>query len=195
MNAARGLHFAQPDRHELDGTRSRQEGQRHSGARRLPLQQGSFFVHLGRFYVPLGPLRRRWSTSAGIRERSLCVLLAPPHHDRFTFLLGKDIQGIVQVVAQDVRQPDVVGDEMSSVALEDRVVVHRWCPWARRVRLQVEGLAPVGRIALRHRTPKLRDEPALGHLNEDAVYSEISELFRQQLIVHACIIACRRLSG
>lgn len=56
------------------------------------------------------------------------ILLSPPLHGRWTLLLRKLAPFEVEVVAADVREPGVLRNPLTSVALELRVVIHRRSP-------------------------------------------------------------------
>jgi hypothetical protein len=80
------------------------------------------------------------------------------------------------LVAEHVRKPDVLGDELPTVSFEQGIVVRRGCP-NRPLRMGslLKGAPALVAIALRHLAAEFDDLPTLRHLNEDTTaYSERS---------------------
>ena len=68
---------------------------------------------------------------------------------------------VVHPVTQAVCQSDVAENELPSVLLQDRIVIHRRSPVGRRVRFLLEVFAPLGTEAFVHRADELGDVAAL----------------------------------
>src|SRR5262249_25090005 len=83
---------------------------------------------------------------------------------------------IVHSVAENVREPDVPGVEVSTVSPELGVVIRRWRPIGQRSRSRVEIPPPFVAVAHGHLAAEFDDLSALRHLNENTAFSGRSEL-------------------
>ena len=82
--------------------------------------------------------------------------------------------GVVTPVAESVRQPDVVGGEVTSVLLESRIVVGSRLPIGPpRLRPRFEVPATAGAVALGHLAAHVDQLAVLGELPEDSANPEV----------------------
>jgi voltage-gated potassium channel len=81
---------------------------------------------------------------------------------------------VVSVVAPDVGQSNVLGDEVAARRLKHRVVVVRGRPLGARRRDRIERAAPLVVVALRHLALQGEELAALGHLHEDTLHAELA---------------------
>ena len=84
--------------------------------------------------------------------------------------------GVVKEVAAFVREPDVVGGEVTPVHLESRIVVGCRLPIGWPGRLGIEVLPTPRAVALGHLAAHLDELAVLGKLPEDSADSEALKL-------------------
>lgn len=72
-----------------------------------------------------------------------------------------------------MREPDVVGGEVTPVLLESRIVVGGRLPIGPPRRFRIEVLAAAGAVALGHLAAHVDDLSVLGELPEDSADSEV----------------------
>jgi hypothetical protein len=114
----------------------------------------------------------RWNL---LRVQLLCDLLQ--RHPRPEHRVDLHPPCVVTSVAEPMREPDVVGGEVTSVRLESRIVVGSRRPMGTR-RFWLEVPTTPEAVALRHLTSHLDDLAILGKLAEDSANSQDLKLLK-----------------